>query len=213
MKINVPLFKQSKKNACGLTTFRSILKYNDLDFSEEELEKKVDGLKNEEGYQGALSINMATFARTLGFKINIYIYNLEIIKPEWINLSNEELIENLKKEYPARKQLSKEIISAMIDLLEAKENIRIKYPSLNDLKEYIDKQIPILISVNAGIFYEDNTLKKEGHYLIVIGYENDEFIIIDPNHTEEKRIKKDKLYLAWCINAIESTDYLLAIEK
>lgn len=60
--------------------------------------------------------------------------------------------------------------------------------TLNDLKYYISQNRPPIIIVR--------TKKFTSHYVVVIGYNKDNFILANPNG-EKEEIKNDILYSAW----------------
>ena len=101
----------------------------------------------------------------------------------------------------------------MIYLLENKQDIKVKFPEKEDIIHFLEQKIPVLISVRARIFFQNSDVDAEsGHYLVVSDYDRKKFSVIDPFDGKEKFIDEDRLLLAWVNNAIDSTDYLLAIE-
>ena len=75
--MNVPLFKQ-KRNTCGLTALRMILKYWGKEVGEQEIARGTGGIKK----YGVRTIKLAEFARKSGFKTECLSYNKKLANKE-----------------------------------------------------------------------------------------------------------------------------------
>ncbi len=217
LKLRVKGFKQETDMSCGAAGLCSILHYFGKNMDEEEILISSGGICNSEGYYGMLSIRAAVMLHKMGFKIHLRTYNMEILKPEWANIKSSALIKRLET---LNKKLAKEkrkanitVVNSMICLLKNKQDLKIKFPEKDDIIQFLKRNLPVLISVRARIFYGDSSMPEEsGHYLVVIGYDGKNFIVLDPYDGCERTIDESLLLFTWCNNALDSTDFLLAIE-
>ncbi|MBU4299720.1 MAG: C39 family peptidase [Nanoarchaeota archaeon] len=185
--------------------------------SEEEILLSAGGFYNSEGYYGMLSIRAAVILHKMGFETHIRTYNTEILKPEWSTIGNIALIKRLealnKKLVKEKRKANVTVVDSMLYLLKNGQDLKIKFPETKDIIQFLERKIPVLISVWAKTIYgNSDTLATGGHYLVVIGYDGKNFIVLDPYNGKERKIDESLLLLAWCNNALNSTDFLLAIK-
>ena len=95
--MNVPLFKQ-KRNTCGLTALRMILKYWGKEVGEQEIARGTGGIKK----YGVRTIKLAEFAGKSGFKTECLSYNKKLANKESrIKKPNmRDIVGYLRKEVP-----------------------------------------------------------------------------------------------------------------
>lgn len=217
LNLRVRGFHQENEMGCGAAALRSVLDFFGKTASEKDIIHAAGGIFNNEGYHGILSIHAAVALYKIGFKIHAYTYNMKLLKPEWVLINSNALIEHLEtlkeKLIKARKKTSANIAESMIYLIENKQDIKLKFPKKEDIIYFLKKGMPVLISVRARIFFQNSAIDAEsGHYLVVSGYDGKNFSVIDPYDGKEKVVEENLLLLAWCNNALDSTDFLLAIE-
>ncbi len=216
MKLRVKPFRQENEMSCGAASLRSILDFFGKKMNEKEIIRAVGGIVTDDGYHGILSIHAAVALHKMGFKVHAYTYNMELLKPEWATIDSNALIEQLKAKkagLPKSKKTSKSILGSMIYLLENKQNIKLKFPEKEDIIKFLERGLPVIITVWAKTIYgNSDPLATGGHYLLVNGYDGKNFSVIDPYDGKKMAIEEDRLILAWANNALDSTDYLLAIE-
>lgn len=73
--MKIPLFKQ-KKNTCGPTALRMILKYFGNDISESRVIKSIGGINK----YGTRTTKLAEFAKKSGFRLECLSYNRKLAK-------------------------------------------------------------------------------------------------------------------------------------
>ena len=95
--IKVPLLKQGKME-CGPTTLRMVLKYFNKNLSQKYIINKIGGLRK----FGARTIDLADFAKSLGFKVYCYSNNKKLSngKADIKKPSKLEILKFLKKGLP-----------------------------------------------------------------------------------------------------------------
>ena len=161
----VPLLKQGKME-CGPTSLRMVLKYFGKNITKEEIIKKI-GLKK----YGVRTIDLANFARNLGFKVYCY--------------SNNKI------------------------LFLGKANI--KKPSKSDILNFLKIGLPVIISIRSYVLFNEER-SEEGHFIVIVGYENKKFIYNDPYVGKQKNIGENKLMKALKENSLDSSAYLLVLK-
>ncbi|MDD3175747.1 MAG: cysteine peptidase family C39 domain-containing protein [Candidatus Nanoarchaeia archaeon] len=97
----------------------------------------------------------------------------------------------------AKKGTSK--LNMLLTLKRFKLKTEAKAMTLKDLKKYIDKEIPVIILLQAwkkrGPEYVDNF--KEGHWVIAIGYDKTKIIFEDPYHFQRTFLTNKELDERW----------------
>lgn len=87
---------------------------------------------------------------------------------------------------------------------------KIKKPSVQDILKYIKDKVPVILAVRSAILYE-KAPKKFGHFIVITGYQNGDFLYSDPDDGKRHKINTKKLLTALVANAADSSAYLLAI--
>lgn len=219
IKLNVKPFKQESPEGCGAAALRSMLDFFGKNMGEKEITEAAGGVQKGEEHYGVLMVHMSAASAGMGYAVHAYTYDMGLFKPEWEKLGREELIRNLEglktKLAGENKKTSENITDSILHLLKNNHDVKIKVPDKNDIVTFLEKGLPVLISVKAMLLEGDSKIKPDvGHYLVVSGYEADKriFSVIDPFYGKEYEVEETKLMLAWHVNAIESSAYLLAFE-
>ncbi len=219
IKLGLKPFKQESAEGCGAAALRSILDFFGKNMGEKEIMEAAGGVQKGEEHYGVLMIHMAAFAYRAGFFIHAYIYDMGLLKPEWERIGKEELaanLETLKAKFSSEnKKTNEDIIDSILQLLKNNQDVKIKVPDKKDIIRFLEKGLPIMISVKAMLLEADSKIKPDvGHYVVVSGYDSEKetFSVVDPFYGNEYDVDEARLMLAWHINAIESSAYLLAFE-
>ena len=78
--------------------------------------------------------------------------------------------------------------------IEKIQNINWCLPYAERLKEKLDEGKIISLRVRARDWYEDESLSiEEGHFISIVGYDEDQFLILDTNRLELNYCSYDKL--------------------
>lgn len=95
--LSVPLMRQ-KKNECGPTALRIVLKYFGEDISQKEIISKVGGIKK----YGVKTVDLAGAVEDLGFKVHCYSYNKKMSagKAKIRKPKKSDIVKFLKKKLP-----------------------------------------------------------------------------------------------------------------
>lgn len=197
MKLNVPFFSNTSDNThCFQAGIKMVLKFFEpnKDYNFEELDRlsaKKEGL----------------WTWPTAMTLNLYNMGYEVIA--WEDFDYQSFIDN-PEQYLFKKcgeEVAKEQI-AYSDLAQEKgfmrEFMRIGtwkrvIPTQNDIKKFLRKGFLVCCNVNAKTLNHKNGY--EGHFVIVIGWDNDGLILHDPGlpprknrHVDQKTFEKSWAY-------------------
>jgi len=89
-------------------------------------------------------------------------------------------------------------------------------PSLDIIKSFLNKKLPVVIGVRSKVLFEEKRGKrfKAGHCIVLTDYEDGKFYYNDPSDGKAKSISadNDKLIFALSTNVLDSSAYLLVIK-
>ena len=191
-----------------------VYKYFGKNISEKEIEKEIGGFLK----FGSFATDHVLMAKKLGFTIICYAYELEYFKPNDAKLSRKDLIKKtkllIKKEGKAR---NKRELKSILKVLESDINFQMKIPSLNIVRKFLDKKLPVVLLVNSVILFERKFGGKNdldiGHYIVLTGYQKEKFYYNDPYYGKSHSISNDKLIFALSNNALYCSAYLLVVNR
>lgn len=212
IKLNVPIFKQEDMLACSAACLRMVLGYYGINKTENELVKSLGGLRKAGNYKGIRATKLALFARKIGFNADCYSYNTHTLDPSFARLSRNELIEKVGElDMKAKKIDEKNLIHSLHEFLKLGGNFKIEFPDKRLIINYLERKIPVIISVSSGAFFERKT--DAGHFIVITGYDNGKFCYNDPAFGIKGEMDENKLLFSWYSNIIDTSAYLLAISK
>lgn len=160
---------------CGPNSLTMLLSYYDSSIKLEEVLKNTPQVKNLGTFDGWLGVT----AIKLGYKVRINSLNIESIPRKWHSLKLSNILKKLKTKKTKDKALNHSIkgYSKFIEL-----GGKLIFENIN--KEMLIKKLnkgPILIGLSSSYLYKEE--KTVGHFVVVNGYENNKFSIIDPWHS------------------------------
>lgn len=208
-RLGVPFFKQERQKTCGLAVLRMILAYFGQEVIEKDLAKTIPIYS-----AGTYTTDMAMTAKELGnFDSQAYTMNLPILGS--LKLPFGTKIDRSKIRSINPRPSDRTTYKTIRNYVEKGGVIYWDYPRLEMLREWIDKDVPCIISVNTTALNQYWKHWDNGHYLIVEGYdEQGNFGVIDSSCNEDKAryiIKGDLLLAAWTVHMRKSSDYLMVI--
>ncbi len=212
MQINgITHIKQQTPMGCFIASLRMVLQCWGLKVTDEEIDQVV--LKDEKG--GSYLTELAWFARTKGFQVDCFAYNLSLLDPQDGVLSSDILIAKLQKRYEEYKsEWHKTLCASTIRCLKAGVHYIIKKPSLEDMKSYLQKSIPLIVTVNFTALYNKKGDPFAGHDIVVTGIENNTVNYIDPLYGEEKTSDVENFIFALMQRRIvEASAYMIAVYR
>ena len=194
--MEIPIVKGETGQSCGVASLRSVFKFYGKEVSEEDI-SKFNQIKNNTNWIYDLGFTALKF----GFKAKIIDYNYFIYSDFNINNLKEYLRNN-------NYQMSaKDASESAIQFLDAGGRIDVKIFTLKDIKEALDKNIPVIIRVRPKIYMGKHSANSL-HYVVIESYDGDWFEVMDPIGKKIKISSDVLLYSAYSNFA-----QLLLIEK
>lgn len=210
MKFKVPIIKQKHKMGCGAAAMSMVYKYFGKDISEKEIIKETGGLTK----WGSFTTDYALMAKKLGFKVICHSYNLEYFEPSYKKLTRANFIKKTKSLIKKEKRAyNKRELKSILKVLESNINFKMVIPSLDIIKKFLDKKLPVCIAINPAVLFEKKKDLRLGHFIMLNGFKEDKFYYNDPAFGKNKTISADKLIFALSNNVFDSSAYLLVIRK
>lgn len=215
--IELQIHSQPDDETCGPTSLHAIYQYYGLTLSLEEVINTV--ARSLSG--GTLAPMLGQDARKRGFKTRIYVNNVTIFDPTWFRVGNHSLshhgigdknllIQKLKAQlnYKNTPDILQESQS-YIDYLNLGGEICFKTISVQLLKEYFKRHIPILTGLSATYLYrspreiytpngkgsyDDIRGTPCGHFVVLCGYDNKNRLIVVADPQQTNPLSKDNYY-------------------
>lgn len=193
---------------CGLACARMLLGYFGFEVTEKEILSET--------YMHKFGSWYSDLARPFikrGLKTKIYTINVNIYSPSWAGENKDKLRQRLIARKSELKGLLQKETEKMIEYLDAGGNLEVKIPDTGILIELLKRQ-PIMIPVLRSLIYDD-TIDESGHYLVVYGYDGENYSVLDPSieqrNGKEFKVKKEILEYAWLANNRDSDGYLMEV--
>jgi hypothetical protein len=179
--LNFDIKAQPDDITCGPTCLHAIYQYYHDDIPLKDVVNEVKSLKT----GGTLAVMLGNHALKRGYKAHIYTYNLNVFDPSWFSLSQNKMIDNLKKQMRYKFRSKKLLVAskAYIKFIESGGTIQQTELDQHLLKKYLKKSTPILTGLSATYLYgtqreipatnKYDSIKGEpvGHFVIINGYE------------------------------------------
>ncbi len=179
--LNFDIKAQPDDITCGPTCLHAIYQYYHDEIPLKEVVNEVKSLKT----GGTLAVMLGNHALKRGYKAHIYTYNLNVFDPSWFSLSQNKMIDNLKKQMRYKFRSKKLLVAskAYIKFIESGGTIQQTELDQHLLKKYLKKSTPILTGLSATYLYgtqreipatnKYDSIKGEpvGHFVIINGYE------------------------------------------
>ncbi|MCJ8163632.1 peptidase-C39 like family protein [Pontibacter sp. E15-1] len=204
--IPIKIHTQPDDSTCGPTSLHAVYRYFKDPISLSEVIKEVPYL--DEG--GTLEVLLACHALQRGYRARIYTYNLHIFDPTWFKLSNAEIILKLEQQMDGKKGSKLQRASrAYIDFLGLGGELRCRDLTKTMLREYFERDIPLLTGLSATHLYQsareivdehDNSIYDDvygfptGHFVVLCGFADDPKYIVVADPYRENPSFKDNYY-------------------
>lgn len=187
MELNLSLKSKFNYQNCGLTCLNLLFQYYGINKNPEDLIK--------ENIDKPLWISdLGIIALKMRLRVILFTYSQKIFRPEWFNFSKQQILQKL-----CRKEKNPSINSArksIIEFLRLGGKLEFKILNTEQLKFYIKNKKPILMAVSSSIIHHRSMLG--GHFIVLIGYDKRNFIILNPGR---KKIKKEKIEIDFLLYA------------
>ena len=212
MKLIVPNLIQEKDSTnCQAVTLQMVLHYFGDMVSIEEIMAGLNlYLVNKIGMH---SEGPAIWAAQRGYKVTYRAHDLDVIDQS-IGRITEANTQNLKDKLGELQESGNEYrrlkIKLDLDVIESGASYSTEITPLSFLDEMLKRKLPIIIGVRGKGLHMD-PYRKGNHSIVVVGADDNGFIVNDPNPTNgaQYTIPRDELLMAWYINSAR----VLVIEK
>ncbi|MEJ8756511.1 peptidase-C39 like family protein [Pontibacter sp. H259] len=192
--IPIKIHTQPDDSTCGPTSLHAVYRYFKDPISLVEVIREVPYL--DEG--GTLEVLLACHALQRGYKATIFTYNLHIFDPTWFSLTNEEIISKLEQQLEVKKGKKLARASkAYIEFLKLGGELRCEDLTVDNMRVYFEKGIPMLSGLNATYLYRSareyadesgNSVYDDvhgypmGHFVVLCGFTDDlrHVVVADP---------------------------------
>jgi hypothetical protein len=179
MKLNFKIEPKIHYQNCGIKCLFLLFQYYKVNNYFKEL-------TNKDGNQSLWISDLALIALKIGLRVTLFTYSHKIFKPEWFNFSKKKILNCLRKKEKnlfinqARKSILKFLMSG--------GKLRFEILNAKKLKFFIKNKKPILMVVSSSVLHRQSLMG--GHFIVLIGYDRNNFIILNPGR---KKIKIEKV--------------------
>jgi hypothetical protein len=207
--IDLIIDSQPDDESCGPTCLHAIYQYYGLKVPLDEIVTSVE--RSFSG--GTISPLLGKHALQRGFDATLYVYNLLIFDPTWFapeNYSKETLMDKLRTqlEYKPDIYLAKST-HALLDFLSLGGKICFQTLSMDLLKPFFKKNIPIITGLSATYLYrsprERYTQQGQsiyddirgtpcGHFVVLCGYDSVKKLVDIADPHKENLLSKNNHY-------------------
>lgn len=182
---------------CGPTSLHAVYNYFKDKISLEDVIKQISYL--EDG--GTLAVNLGIHALKRGYNTELYTYNLDVFDPSWFNGKDQNIVDKLSKQLDYKKgKRFREATMAYINYLELGGALTYRNLTVNLLKSYFERKLPVLAGLSATYLYQYkreytnsknqsvyDDIKGEpmGHFVVLSGYDDEKrnIVVADPYKT------------------------------
>jgi len=200
---------QPDDESCGATCLHAVYQYYGLDIPLEYIVKSVE--RSLSG--GTLNPMLGKHALERGFDAVLYVYDLLLFDPTWFApdvYSSEYLMDKLKEQmdYKPDIYLAKST-TAMLDFLQLGGKIKFQNLSVELMRQYFDKKIPIITGLSSTYLYSNARLRYTvqgeaieddirglpcGHFVVLCGYDDTRKHIVVADPYQKNPLSQDNYY-------------------
>lgn len=232
MELHLPvnMTNQPNDDSCGPTCLQAVYNYYGKDLSVQQLLEEVRMLEDK---GGTMAVFLANHALRNGFKATIYTYNLQLFDPTWFPDQDHLLAQRLLKQAEEKDAAKLKIATpGYIEFLELGGKVRFKDLTPRLIREYLQKDTPILTGLSSTYLYHhsreipdtcaDDDIHGEptGHFVVLCGYDGKtrEVRVADPwqehpfGEHNEYIVSMERLMGAILLGVITYDANLLVIE-
>lgn len=213
LQIPIKPIKQLDPNSCSIACMMMVLDYYGLKVSHKDI---FDFIIKATPEGGSFVTEIARFAKSKGFKVDCYAYNLYLTDPKDSKLSKKELLRKLEKELKnsKRDKYYDLMLESTIKGIKERVDYIIKKPDFKTIKQYLTRSVPLIITVNYAALHDKQGDPFESHDIVLCGLDGNVVYFVDPEHAKIESIGSSDLMFAFLQRKIISgSAYLLAVLK
>lgn len=179
--LEVEVLPQPTDSVCGPTCLHAVYRFFGVELPIEQLIDEIPSLPHG---GGSLAVHLACHARGRGFRARLYTNDLRVFDPTWfregVNLKEKLLAQAVQKTDAKLKLAS----LAYVDFLDRGGTILLESLTLELLRSYLARDLPILAGLSATYLYDcprersdgsfdDVKGEPTGHFVVIRGYDQD----------------------------------------
>jgi len=232
----VPLIQQGLQD-CVQASASQLLKFYSIEKSLDEIKKEVPVYVSSEGKPLGSSLgHIAKYFLKLGLKVTMHTADIEIFDLSWTALSNSKIVEKLKerRRYVRHSIYGEDefnvIFDGYISFLENGGMVKIPMVTSRYIYDLL-KNGPVYIAVSYQFLnsvskysYHKNTIgfknddiggENATHTVVISGYKDGKFTIVDPDKVNGgiKEIDSDRLLGAFYLAQINFDNVLITVRQ
>lgn len=210
-RLRLEMLPQPTDSTCGPTCLHAVYRYYGDDAPLDHVIHEVGQL--EQG--GTLAVILGCHALRQGYDVKLYTYDLQVFDPTWfrddrdINLEERLTAQMHAKPLP---RLHTATI-AYIEFLRLGGKLRMGVLTIELIRRYLKKQVPILTGLSATFLYgemreycpefpppgrsvlaDDVKGYPAGHFVVLCGYDPERRTVLIADPLEANPFAKDRLY-------------------
>ena len=209
---------QPTNTSCGPTAATILLSHYGKKISAEDAIKNIPVIRDEAGNDmGTAGQHIASWLVSLGYNVHLYSADFQTLDYSWRGLDKNTLVERLAEIKDTRtipalgKEWSQIYVEGYKDYLNAGGNLHIEQYISSKLLDELLEDGPIMTTVNFNLLFGYGRTKTVGHlktesdpmkgslmnhFNVLIGEENDRYIISDPWQKPGKHLVAKELFVA-----------------
>jgi hypothetical protein len=198
-KLELEMLPQPDDTTCGPTCLHAVYRFHDDELPLDRVIKEVAPVET----GGTLAVLLACHALRKGYRAKLYTYNLQIYDPSWFDPATgaprvdlaDKLATQMRVKSDPRLQFAS---NAYLEYLALGGEIGFRELSPRLLREYLNRNIPLLTGLSATYLYdcprehndEYNDIEGEpcGHFVVLSGYDKNgrQVLVADPHRENPK---------------------------
>lgn len=213
ISIQIKPLKQLSPMACSITCLRMLLSYYGVSVSHKEILRFIVKIPPD---NASFLMEMARFARSKGFNVDCYVYNLYLTDPKDSQLSKNDLLKKLKHEFDSHNRDKYYDLMLELTIKGIKEGVNyiIKKPNFEIIKSSLVQKIPLSVMVNYAALHDLQGDPFESHDIVLCGLSGQKVFYIDPEHAKRESISvSDLMFAILESKVISASAYLIAIKS
>lgn len=185
------IYKQETDKSCGIACIRSIINSYGNDYSEKDIWAKHKSYKTKDSIMNPV-LSLGITALKFGFNVTYFGYHPILTN----NNTSKNLKKSLKQKIEKYHDFGKYYINEALDFMELGGKIKINSLNISTLKQLIDKEKYLIVQAKAAYLNKKGSIHLN-HKIIIIGYNNNSFIYLDPSDAKKHSIDFDMFLLAF----------------
>jgi hypothetical protein len=212
--IYVPHIRQADEFGCGSAALSMVLQAYGQMISEAEILEGIGGIKpiDDAGNLGTIVADNAWFAAEQGYPVECYTYNLRIFQPSLGRQKPDALAAHIICNMPRDAVIDNVVSESYLKLLAAEGQLKITVPTMRIVNRFLRQEIPLIASVDRGIFYDSPGDLGTGHSIVVLENREGKVGYNDPGDGYEYSIDRNLFFAAMNFYAMNHSAYLIAVQ-